>query len=61
MLQYFRVVTNAGENERVFEVCSQIAVEHNQEKFLELVEELNRLLSGEKDGSRSRTSKREGA
>jgi hypothetical protein len=55
MLQYFRVVMNRGENERMLELCSQIAVERNQEKFLELVEELNRILSAENDRSRSQS------
>ncbi len=55
MLQYFRVVMSGSENERVFELRSQIAVKHNHEKFLELVEELNRILSAENDRSRSQS------
>ena len=40
---------NQSESERIQELCSQIAVEQDREKFLQLVQELNRVLSA-KDG-----------
>jgi hypothetical protein len=40
---------NQSESDRIQELCSQIAVEQNREKFLRLVQELNRVLSA-KDG-----------
>ena len=33
------------ESERIHDLCSRIAVEHDYKKFLALVEELNRVLS----------------
>jgi hypothetical protein len=33
------------ESDRIHELCSRIAVEHDYKKFLALVEELNRVLS----------------
>jgi hypothetical protein len=36
---------NKAESDQIHELCSRIAVEHDQKKFLLLVEELNRLLS----------------
>ena len=36
---------NQSDSDRVHELCSLIAVEQNREKFLQLVEELNRILS----------------
>jgi hypothetical protein len=35
------------ENQRIHELCSQIAVEQDHKKFLALVEELNRILSAQ--------------
>ena len=35
---------NQSESDRVYELCSRIAVERDHRKFLELVEELNRVL-----------------
>ena len=35
---------NQGESDRIRELCSLIAVEQDREKFLKLVEELNRIL-----------------
>jgi hypothetical protein len=39
---------NKANNDRIHELCSRIAVEQNRQKFLKLVEELNRIL-GAKD------------
>jgi hypothetical protein len=36
---------NKSDSDRIHELCSLIAVEQNREKFLQLVEELNRILS----------------
>ena len=36
---------NKADSDRIHELCSLIAVEQNREKFLRLVEELNRILS----------------
>ena len=36
---------NQHDSNRIHELCSQIAVEHDQRKFLILVEELNKILS----------------
>jgi hypothetical protein len=38
-----------SESDRIQELCSKIAVEQDRQKFLQLVQELNRLLSA-KDG-----------
>jgi hypothetical protein len=35
------------ESDRIHELCSLIAVEQDRKKFLTLVEELNRILSGQ--------------
>jgi hypothetical protein len=35
---------NKAESDRIHELCSLIAVEQDRPKFLELVEELNRIL-----------------
>jgi hypothetical protein len=35
---------NKANDDRIHELCSRIAVEQNRQKFLELVEELNRML-----------------
>jgi hypothetical protein len=40
---------NKAESDRVQELCSFIAVEQDRQKFIKLVEELNRILSA-KDG-----------
>lgn len=40
---------NQSESNRVQELCSKIAVEQDRQKFLQLVQELNRVLSA-KDG-----------
>jgi hypothetical protein len=40
---------NQSDSDRIQELCSQIAVEQDRQKFLKLVQELNRLLSA-KDG-----------
>jgi hypothetical protein len=36
---------NQSDSDRIHELCSLIAVEENREKFLRLVEELNRILT----------------
>jgi hypothetical protein len=36
---------NKSDSDRIHELCSLIAVEQNREQFLQLVEELNRILS----------------
>lgn len=36
---------NQADSERIHELCSKIAVEQDRQKFLKLVEELNRILS----------------
>ena len=35
------------EIDRIYKLCSLIAVEHDRQKFLALVEELNRILSAQ--------------
>lgn len=35
---------NQSESDRVYELCARIAVERDHRRFLELVEELNRVL-----------------
>jgi hypothetical protein len=40
-----------AESDKVHELCSRIAVEHDHKKFLALVEELNRILSRHDRGS----------
>jgi hypothetical protein len=40
-----RLAMNRAESDRLQEVCAQIAVEKDRAKFMELVTELNRLLS----------------
>ena len=45
------------ESERIQELCSLIAVEQDRNKFLALVEELNRLLSRENERLKQRESK----
>ncbi len=40
---------NKEESDRIHELCSRIAVEHDHKKFLALVEELNRVLSARVD------------
>jgi hypothetical protein len=36
---------NKSDNDRIHELCSLIALEQDRKTFLELVEELNRILS----------------
>lgn len=38
---------NKAESDRIHELCSLIAVEQDRQKFLNLVEELNRILSAQ--------------
>jgi hypothetical protein len=38
---------NKEESDLIHDLCSRIATEHDHKKFLALVEELNRVLSGE--------------
>jgi hypothetical protein len=42
---------NKNDSERIHELCSQIAVEQNERKFLALVEELNRILAARDSAS----------
>jgi hypothetical protein len=39
------VIMNKAHSERIRELCSRIEAEHDPQKFLLLVEELNKLLS----------------
>jgi len=48
-LQYFRVTMNKAENDRIHELCSLIAVEPDGGTFLELCEELNRILGAKRE------------
>jgi len=54
MLQYCPVPMNKDDSDRIHELCSLIAVEEDREKFLKLVEELDRILSAQ--GSRLQNS-----
>ncbi|MFY9978345.1 MAG: hypothetical protein WAK22_08945 [Candidatus Sulfotelmatobacter sp.] len=38
---------NKVDGDRIHELCSRIAVEHDHKRFLALVEELNRILSAQ--------------
>ena len=38
---------NKDDSDRIHELCSLIAVEHDRQKFLNLVEELNLILSAQ--------------
>jgi|HubBroStandDraft_5_1064220.scaffolds.fasta_scaffold140180_2 hypothetical protein len=40
---------NKAESERIHELCERVAVEQDHKKFLELVQELHRLLSSHED------------
>jgi len=42
---------NKTDSDRIHDLCSRIAVEHDHKKFLALVEELNRVLSGQDKSS----------
>jgi hypothetical protein len=42
---------NKAESDKIHELCSRIAAEHDHKKFLGLVEELNRVLSDRDKGS----------
>ena len=42
---------NKEESDRIHDLCSRIAVEHDYKKFLALVEELNRVLSSKGNGN----------
>jgi hypothetical protein len=46
-------------SDRVRELCSRIQTEQDQEKFLELVQELNQVLGGEDGGSESDSPNRD--
>ena len=45
---------NKPDRDRMLELCAQIAVEQNQQKFLKLVEELNGILGAKDDALRHR-------
>jgi hypothetical protein len=47
-----------SESDRIQELCSKIAVEQDREKFLRLVQELNRVLSAEDGHLHERDSHR---
>jgi hypothetical protein len=38
---------NKSDSDRIYELCSQIAAENDRQRFLELVLELNRILSAQ--------------
>ncbi len=40
---------NKADSERIHELCSLIAVEQDRQKFLELCEELNRILGDKRE------------
>ena len=40
---------NKADSDRIHELCSLIAVEQNRQRFLKLVEELNRILGAKKE------------
>jgi len=48
-LKYFRVTMNKTDSDRIHELCALIAVEQDREKFLELCEELNRILGAKRE------------
>jgi hypothetical protein len=43
------VAMNKDDNDRIYQLCSLIAAEQDRDKFLKLVEELNRLLGAKHD------------
>jgi hypothetical protein len=49
---------NKYESDRIQELCSKIAVEQDRQKFLKLVEELNRVLSA-KDTDKDKDKNKE--
>jgi hypothetical protein len=48
---------NKHESDRIQELCSKIAVEQDHQKFLKLVEELNRVLSAKDKDNEKFTDK----
>jgi len=40
---------NKADSDRIHELCSLIAVEQNHQRFLKLVEELNRILGAKEE------------
>lgn len=48
---------NKADSDRIHELCSRIAVEHDHKKFLALVEELNRILSAQDRSSANNAAK----
>jgi len=40
---------NRADSDRIHELCSLIAVEQNRQRFLKLVEELNRILGAKEE------------
>ena len=40
---------NKADSDRIHELCSLIAVEQNRQRFLKLVEELNRILGAKEE------------
>jgi hypothetical protein len=47
---------NKAESDRIHELCSLIAVEHDRAKFIELVDELNRILEAKGERLQDRTA-----
>jgi hypothetical protein len=50
---------NKSQSDRIHELCSQIAAEHDHKKFLNLVEELNRILLAENRSGQNVPGKQE--
>jgi hypothetical protein len=50
---------NKFDSDRIHELCSLIAVEQDREKFIELVDELNRILEAKGDRLQNDIAKRE--
>jgi hypothetical protein len=48
---------NQREGERIQELCARIAVEQDRDKFMALVEELNRVLASENDRNKQNETK----
>jgi hypothetical protein len=44
---------NKADSDRIHELCSRIAVEQDREKFLRLVEDLNRILCAQETRSQN--------
>jgi hypothetical protein len=49
MLPYCWLTMNKADSERIHQLCSLIIVEQDQQKFIALVEELNRILDAKEE------------